>query len=155
MQDMLTEFEYELTSQFDVMINGQMEPAISITLKAPSSKNLTECGILKQAFFRALPDTEDVEDSDANIDDMKGEDILILISMSSDVSLSDVLITAKKLFSSKGIAQINGSTTLTSPLADKLSIDDLEGMLGQYLVNFILASSLKRMKEKQLEVLQT
>lgn len=156
MENVKTEFEYELTTQFDVMIKGQPEPAISITLKAPSSKNLTECSILKQAFFRSLPEGESVEsDTDAKIEDMEGMDIMILLSMSSKVELSDILTTAKKLFSSKGVGFVNGDTALTRDLLDMASIDDLEGMLGDYLVNFILASSLNRMKQKQLEVSQT
>lgn len=156
MENAKTEFEYELTTQFDVMIDGQLEPAISITLKAPSSKNLTECSILKQSFFRSLPESDDVEVSaDNKIEDMDGIDIMILLSMSTKVELGDVLTTAKKLFSSAGVGTVNENTKLTHDILSKVSIDDLEAMVGQYLVNFILASSLNRMKQKQLEALQT
>lgn len=156
MQDMMTKFEYDLTKQFDVMVRGQLEPAISVTLNAPSSKNITECSILKQAFFRSLPKGEDVElNPDATVDDMDGDEIIILLSMSDSVELGEVLAVAKKLFSSTGIGSINGDTKLTSELINMISMDDLESMVGKYLVNFILASALKRMKQKQLEASQT
>ncbi len=155
MDNILTKFEHELITQFDVMIAGQLEPAITIILNAPSSKNLIECSMLKQAFFRSLPDSDKVDvDTDATIEDMAGEDIILLLSMSKVVELSDVLIVAKKLFSAPGIGIINKDTKLSSAIIDQISINDLEIMLGEYLVNFILASALKRMKEKQLEVSQ-
>lgn len=157
MENVKTEFEYELTTQFDVMVKGQPEPAISITLKAPSSKNLNECSMLKQAFFRSLPKGEEVQSDtvDAKIDDMEGADIIILLSMSTEIELGEALTVAKKLFSSTGIGFVNGDTKLTHDLINMASIDDLEGMLGDYLVNFILAFSLNRMKQKQLEASQT
>lgn len=142
-------FNYELESPFNYAIKGDLQEANFITLLAPSSKHISYCADLKQAFFRALPTDSGGEKSEGDakgIDDLDGEAIMMLISMSKDVDLKSVLISARELFSS-GLALVDGETKLTKPLIDEMSQDDLENMLGEYYLNFILASWLRKMKD--------
>ena len=149
--ELKTQFDYELESTFSYAYKDDMQEASFITLKAPSSKNVSQCAELKQAFMRALPtDTSHTvgenESESKGLDDLDGESIMMLIYMSKDVSLKSVLLEAKELFSS-GLAFVDGETKVTKPILDKMSQDDLENMLGEYYLNFILASWLKKMKK--------
>lgn len=146
---MSNEFTYELQTPVEYAHKGQLETGKFITLKAPTSRNMTECASLKQAFFRAmgtLPKQDrlpvDTPESDGEID---GEAIMAIITMSTSVELASVLLTAKELFSS-GLAMVEGEEKLTKPIIDTMSQDDLELMTGEYLANFTLASALQRLK---------
>jgi len=117
-----------------------------ITLLPPTSRNMKECAFLKQAFFRAIP--RDVEPDEAETDDpVTGEQIMMLILMSQEVDLAPVLAHGRELLTS-GRALVDGEAKLTKPLMDKISQADLEGMVGDYMANFILASELRKMKKK-------
>lgn len=142
--------DYQLETSIMYHFKGDEVEGGFISLYPPSSKNIKECCELKQAFFRSLPKNdatkppvEDEKDEDAGI---TGEAIIGLISMSDKVELSHVLLTARELFKS-GVALMEGETKLTTPMLDKLSIDDLEGMVGEYMAVFILASALKKMNK--------
>ena len=146
-----TEFDFKLITPFDYANKGESVAATFIKLAAPSSRNSRECAALKQAFYRALPpgdkDAEEVDSSD-----IEGKDVLVLLAMSIDVDLPDVMDVAKKLFTSgNNIALVDGEVKLTNNLIDKMSQDDLESMAGDYMVNFILASSLNRTKKPSSE----
>lgn len=148
MSKKLTEFNFELEVPIKYAYEGEMVDGTFITLKAPSSKNMLECSVLKQAFFRALPtdtdSTQNSSDDDGEKADLTGDAIMTLIMMSQNVELATIIATARDLFSS-GVALLEGETKVTKPILDDIDPDDLERMIGDYLVNFILASSLKRL----------
>lgn len=138
------EFIYRLQRKLPYAKGGQMIEGEFIACTAPSSRNMAECAFLKQAFFRALPKGEGGEAS-ASEAEITGEGIMMLITISPDVELAQVLITARELLSS-GVAMVDGEQKLTKPLIDAMGPDDLEGLAGDYLANFILASALRRAK---------
>lgn len=144
-----TEITFELTTPIQYAKKGELEAGTFINLKAPTSKNMTECAFLKQAFFRAIgsipkQDREKAEVPDDG--DIDGEAIMSLITMSTGVELGSVLLTARELFTS-GLAMVEGEVKLTKPIMDEMSQDDLEAMTGEYLANFTLASALQKMKD--------
>jgi len=140
----------ELDAPLEYAQKGEMLTGTFITLLAPTSKNMNECATLKQAFFRALPKsgsaTMEVEDSDQD-SDVTGDAVMTMISMSQDVELASVLVTGRELLTS-GVALIEGEEKLTKPLADKLSQDDLEKLVGEYIATFIIASALRKAKKQ-------
>jgi hypothetical protein len=139
--------EYALQEPVQYANKGEMVEAMFVTLNPPTSRNMTECAQLKQAFFRALPKTGEIEAeaSDGGQAELTGEAVMTMITMSPDVELASVLVTGRELLTS-GLALIDGEEKLTKPVLDNMSADDLEGMIGEYLVNFILASALRKMK---------
>ena len=144
-------FDHELELPFQYAYKGDLQEASFVTLKAPSSKHISYCADLKQAFMRALPTDGGASAAEGDkdgkgVDDLDGESIMMLISMSKDVDLKTVLISARELFAS-GLAFVDGETKMTKPMVDEMSQDDLENMLGKYYLNFILASWLRKMKE--------
>jgi hypothetical protein len=148
---MKTEFDFEISVPFEYANKGEQATAQFITFKAPTSKHMQHCAFLKQAFFRALPDTQStdkVEDDGKEAREPTGAEIMQLILISPHVELVNVLIAAKELFTSKDIALVDGEVQLTKPLVDAMSQDDLEDCMGEYLANFILASALRKMSKK-------
>lgn len=141
-------FNYELKSPFDYDHKGNVVEAQFITLRAPSSKEISETADLKQAFFRALPkdstSTGD-ESEEGSLDDLNGDAIMMMIAISPDVTLKTVLLCARELF--KIVATVDGEERMTVPLLDKIDPEDLETMVGEYYLNFVLASWLKKMKD--------
>lgn len=148
--EMMTEFKFILTRPFSYAFKGEQATAEFITLTAPTSKTIRECSALKQAFFRAMGDREGKDSGGADTEDVtiEGQDILSLLAMSKSVDLPEIMDVAKKLFQLPGIALVDGETKFGQQIMDRMNIDDFENMLGEYMVNFTLASSLKRLKEK-------
>jgi hypothetical protein len=151
------EFEYILKTKFGYASKGETAEATFITLFAPTSKTTRQCAALKQAFFRAMGEQEGgggEEQTDSSFD-IEGSDVMALLAMSKNVDLPDVIDISKQLFKMPGIALVDGETKLGESLIDRMSVDDIEDMLGEYMINFILASSLKRLREKSSKVSQT
>lgn len=151
-EELKTEFIFELTTPFEYASGGDTPEAKMITLIAPTSKHVEQCAPLSQAWLRACkghqqeqklsPDElkkakEAVEDDD---DVVTGDLIMQMIGMSSDVELAKVIRDASKLFVS-GVAQVDGEVKLSRNLLEQMSYRDLVNMTGDYIANFMQASS--------------
>lgn len=145
---MKTEITYTLQTPIKYAHKGEQEEGSFVILKAPTSRNMKECADLKQAFFRALPKPGSSGENDSTVDTedegIPGDAIMAMIMVSNDVELATVLATGRELLTS-GVALVEGEEKLTKPLLDSMSADDLEGMIGEYMGNFILASALQRL----------
>lgn len=130
--------------------SGDQEQAGWIELHAPSTRNSDECAALRQAFMRTIGEKADEDAEEVEVEGTpEGPDPLHIINamaMSTSVDLPAVMKVAKKLFSS-GVALVEGEVKLTNKLIESMTMEDFERMLGEYLVNFTLASTLVR-KEK-------
>ncbi len=156
----ITEFNYELLEPITYAHKGNPVEASFITFKAPSSRQIDLCSDLKQYFFQSLKDGEGNSnrssgESPSQELDLSGSEIMILMAMSTTVKLKSVILTAKQLFKVKGIAQIDGSVDITDIHFNEIDPEDIEEMVGEYLVNFILASALKKMKKDSLNSART
>ena len=148
MSDLMSEFQFPLKrSEVSYSSGGEQATAGFIQLTAPTSRHSKECAFLKQAFFRAIPKDQDA-DPDAVFEKPSGDEVMTILAMSNDVDLGGVLEVAAKLFTQPGVALIDGEAKLTKHILDQFHQDDFESMVGEYLVNFTLASSLERMSEK-------
>lgn len=158
LQDLVTEVNYVLTTPFEYAQGGDTPAASFILLKAPTTRHLKECAALEQSFRRAHAALVKDQEQSLNLnqdqntstkDDSKteteitGDDILGLMSASMDVDFPEVLGVARKLFLNPGVAFIEGETQLKQVLMERISLLDLKGMLGTYLVNFTIAASLE------------
>jgi len=146
---MKKEIDFPLTTKIKYAKEGEEVKGTFIKLIPPSSKQLVQCALLKQSFIRAVteqaknnPDAGDSNESDSKI---SGQDIIYLLYGSESVDMGKILLSARELFNS-GVAMVEGVVNLTKPLLDEMSNDDLEGMLGEYLANFILKSVLSKKK---------
>ncbi len=144
-----TEFNYTLTTQFKYADGtGEQVPAKFITFYAPTRKCIKECSALKQAFFRAMNEQDTSKATGETEVEIESKDIMALLAISNKVDLPDVMEVAAQLFLLPGIALVDGEHKFKTALMDRVSVDDFENMLGEYLLNFTLASSLAQLKEK-------
>lgn len=147
MDDFVLEYQYDLKRKFNYAKSGESKEASFILLKAPNSTNRKECAQLKQAFFRSLPEPkESTDNKDEDSVDIKAGDVMVLIARSPNVDYAEFLEIASKLMISN-VALVDGDTKLTIPIMNQMSNDDVEGMVGEYMVNFILASALTQAKD--------
>lgn len=126
--------------------SGDQETALWIELRPPTTRNRRECAALKQAFFRAASEQDGSDDESRDGESAEkptGIGVITIMAMSTKVELPEVMEVAAKLFSS-GVAQVEGETKLTAKLIESLSQEDFERMIGEYLVNFTLASALEQ-----------
>jgi hypothetical protein len=144
----MSEVRYELKSQFEYANKGLNEKASYILLKAPTSESIDDASDLKEYFFRAIEGMSSKSDSQQSSDDssIDAEQMILTLSMSKEVKLKEVLKTARRLFIESKCALVDGEVPLHQGTIDKISIEDFEGMVGEYLVNFILASALGKME---------
>lgn len=145
---MTEEVRYVLLVPFEYALRGQLTRAQFVLLRAPSSKQYRECAALKQAFFRAVPREVQKETGPGEQSaEITASDVVSIIAASRDVSYEEVLDAARRLLTS-GVAQVDGETKLTVPMLDNVGLEDLELMMGQYLVSFTLASTLAAAKTR-------
>lgn len=146
----MTEFEYTLKQPFDYAHKGEQYTASMLLCKCPTSKQIDKCARLKQAFYRAAAESaesaQDRQQSDraTRDSDISAQEVLDAICQ-SNVDFSEVMSIGISLISS-GIVLIDGQEKLTRGLIDKMSLDDIESVLGEYYVNFIIASALQNLK---------
>lgn len=144
-------FNYLLVVPIEYAHKGNKETGTFITCSPPTAKIMTECARLKQAFFRALPKDADVTEEikqqakEMRDETVSGPEIMAMLSVSNDVDLDKVFVSAKILLTS-GVCMVEGQEKLTGPLWDSLSYEDMEALTGDYIANFIVASSLSKMK---------
>lgn len=119
-----------------------------ISLVEPSMKLLSKTTPFKSAFYAAsvkVSDSEDSEEEDKSSSDVKitGPQVMgMLHGYTKD--MSSLLNKAMKLFCIKGVASVEGEVDMTMAILETMHPDDFENMLGEYLVNFTLASALKK-----------
>ncbi len=152
---MNTEFQFELTKPIKYHAGGEEIEGKFITLAPPAYKQMDKCVPLKQAFYRAaasISDDDSVEvvgetSPPAEAEKMTPEGLMSLFYQSAE-NMLQVMLYGVELFKSPGIAKLEGSVTMTHPMIEQMSQDDLENMLGLYMVNFILASALSKPESK-------
>lgn len=148
----MEEIRYELKKSFEYAFKGDQREAEFITLSAPNFKQLDKMAPIKQAFTQAAKESfsgmskddldkhkeDKLEDDDDDEEALTGSQVITML-YGSTAKMERVLLQAEQLFKS-GVAMVDGESKLTTPLMEKMSGDDFEGMLGEYLANFIVPS---------------
>lgn len=140
------EFIYELKTKFEYSFKGEMREASFISLRAPTMKEHNLASKLKQSIYNLIKnetqenDTQEKKTEKSTDDDAEitAELILMMMFASNNIDINVVFEQAKELFGS-GLALIDGEQKLNNPLVQKMSIDDFQNLIGEYIVNFILA----------------
>ena len=140
----MKEIRFTLTTPVKFTHQGEDTDGNFITLKEPSLNLLIKLSIYKSAFYSAAARTADSDDevtSNKEKEAVTGEQIMSLLYMECR-NMPELLKQAQSLFVTQGVASVEGVVDMTTPILKMMSIDDFERMLGEYLVNFILASAL-------------
>lgn len=141
----MSEHIYELKHPFEYAHKGDTQEASFITLFAPTFKQVGRMAPIKQAFTSAIEEvTKTVDTSqetgDAGDDNDKvtaAQVMQLMYRWSGD--MTGVFLHAQELFKS-GAALVDGETKLTTPLMEKMQMVDFEGLVGEYIANFIAPS---------------
>lgn len=140
----MSEHVYELKNSFSYAYKGETQEAGFITLYAPTFKQMSRVAPIKQAFTSAIEevtkslDSVDGGNDSGEPDQITGAQIMQLMYRWSG-KMAGVFLDAQELFKS-GAALIDGETKLTIPLMEKMSMVDFEGLVGEYIANFIAPS---------------
>lgn len=151
MTDMKTEIIVQLTTPLKYSTDGGFKDANELVLKAPSNKHRRQANELKQGFFQALKGSADTSGTvettaDASDHETTGDEIIAALMM-SDIDYCKYVETFRELLLND-VCYVTDDVKLTNPLFDKLSLDDTDTLLGEYLTNFLLASQLRKLKGK-------
>jgi len=148
-----TEIEFCLTTPIKYAGDGAQVDGFKLILKAPSGKNIAHRAILKQQLMIAFqwmesqkpksaqPDSAAKPDAKLTDDDIKdvGDALALAIYAAPGVDINRVLGEFAQLLI-EGACSVEGEKDLTRSLFEKISLDDVDAMLGQYLANFIMPS---------------
>lgn len=141
----MEDFNYELKTPFKYHHKGQEQEAKFITLFAPTMEHMKHREPLKQAFYQAVLDlntgnTNEEKPQPQSEDEMKGDDILVILRASQKVDTFKLGLHFIQLLTSKGIAMVDGSEPMTDSIVKKLKPEDFDNLMGAFFVNFIVAS---------------
>ena len=137
-------FQYELPDPIEYSVKGEQTFGSSITFYAPKPAQRKKTTKLKQTFFQSLPrgnESAKPEQAKDETPEITGEAILALVA-SSTVDYSEFIELGRSLICDRN-AKIDDVEFLTTALVDRIDIDILEDMIGQYVANFIVRSALK------------
>lgn len=144
-------FVFELDEKVEYSHQGDQTEGSSVTFYAPKPNQRKKTTQLKQMFFRALPTDGDADQKSEAEPDIKGTDILFLIAQ-SDADYPHFIEVGRSLVCDR-TGKVDDVEFLTTVIADKLDIEVLEEMIGEYVANFIvrsaLASLMKNSSQKQ------
>lgn len=151
---MQREIQVILTNGLEYAYKGDTEIAKFVNLKAPTAKNIVDCGFLKRLFTNAAYKASELNKGeepsnkkDSQAQDISGSDIVELIYAFGDAEdIEKAFVAAKNIFKNCGV--LDGEVGLTAPLVDSLSVDDFEMMVGEYIANFTAASMLGNNQKK-------
>lgn len=139
----MSEHIYELKHPFEYAHKGDTQEASFITLFAPTFKQIDKVAPIKQAFTAAISEVTESVDTDqeapeTDTDSVTGPQVMQLMYRWSG-DMTSVFLHAEQLFKS-GAALVDGETKLTTPLMEKMQLVDFEGLVGDYIANFIAPS---------------
>ena len=139
-------FEYKFTKIFKVASDGNFIDAEFIVITEPPNSLINDVNIIQQQFLKSLSEssskrnieskeTSNTKESESIINDFGAKEIFIGLSQSG----ANLQLCIEKL---KSIliktAKINDSIQFTSDMFSKLSIKDVNTILGGYLKTFLL-----------------
>ncbi len=149
----MEELHYDLKTPFEYAFKGDIRTAQFLTVSAPTVNNIAYVGRLKQGFMQSImsqksaptQERQESPEKEGSLEDLSGEMIMTMLSMSDSVDYAGYLTTAQAAFCHPGVTLIDGEEPLKKALMAKMTIGDLEAMTGEYLKVFILTSALEMM----------
>lgn len=136
-------FVFELPEPLEYSTGGNVTDGTQITFYAPKPNQRKKTAQLKQAFFRALPKEGGGSNQDQKGDEfsIEGNEVLFVVAQ-SDSDYGQFIETGRSLICDK-LGKVDDVEFFTTVMADKLDLDTLESMIGEYVANFILRSALQ------------
>jgi len=148
--------EYKLQEGFEYANKdkGGMETAQFISITPPTARNITDiapvkCEVMKavnwaqnQDSVKTVETVETVEDGAEDNEDSKQIDpssMMQTLELAPNIDVAKVILHVRAMLVG-GLGKVDGEFRFTQPLAEDLSLKDVYGITGFFLVNFILPS---------------
>jgi len=155
MKNFKKEFEFILNEELDYSDSGDAKKTKRLILRAPANIHRNETFRLRQGLLKGMTEaqarlksstTEEITNNNQNqtneIDDeIDGQGILTGLFM-SDIDMVEYMALFERLLLN-GCCIVDGKINLTDGILKKISIDDEERLLGEYIANFIFPSWMK------------
>ena len=138
--------------------DGHVEAARNIVLFAPTVRSMKAVAPIKQMFMQAIissldaleglgeiaekqeiKNTVEKKEKDKGLD---GESICQMLCLSEKIKYDEFLTKFIDILLNPALALIDGEVQLTGSFLDQLPMDELEGLVGEYLANFIAPSAM-------------
>ena len=141
--------DYVLSTKMKYGAGGELVEAQFISFKPPTPRHISNLAPLRSEVLRAVQwaqeqssdsssvEVQDVADSDAEIGH---KEMMMTIEMAPSVDAAVAILHVQEMLTTGKLGLIDGETPLTKPLMDEMSIEDLYGVTGQFIVNFIIPS---------------
>lgn len=135
--------DVELSQPLEYSSKGQAMEAKSITLYAPTRKAFKHNAKLKQLTMQAMAsmaESRTASTADSSENELRGKDLMTML-YASDIDIDELSNTFQTIVTNSSAAKI-GDETITEHLLDKLSMDDYDNLMGEYIVTFLLGDML-------------
>jgi hypothetical protein len=138
------QIEVKLDAPISVAVKGQSKECDIVLMTAPSSKNRRDAGRLKRICSKTMMSLasqnkagEKAEEQES--EGLKWDDVIAMLSTASDApdDLFDGIYDSFLGLLSNGCGSVEG-VAINETIFDKFSLDDVEHLLGEYVVNFLL-----------------
>lgn len=145
------QFEYELENPIEYHDGGDLASSKNLVLLAPSFSQIKRAAKLKQGFFQAIKSFQGDKKQDesknkaANDESDFDADAVLTVLFMGDIDIAAYFEDFEKLLTS-GVCKVNGKVELNSIMCSKLSVEDMEKLLAEYIVNFLLPASMRQKK---------
>lgn len=134
--------QYKLQEGFEYAAGGDMATAQFIEVSPPTAKNIVDIAPVKSEVMKAVAwaqnqnEVEDTEGSGGG--EITSEAMMQTLDLAPGIEVSKVILHVRSML--MDLAKVDGEGKFTKPIADSLSIRDVYGLTGFFLVNFILPS---------------
>lgn len=133
-------FEFKLKNPISYQTPEGMSETKVLILNAPSTENKKYVFKLQQNFLRALRSMSSMASGNKESkeeSEITGQDVLSILLM-SDIEFEVVADQFAKIL--PYVCKVDSDVKMTSTLVDRISIEDFQGLLGEYMANFIIPS---------------
>lgn len=146
--------EYKLSQPVEYADQGEQVEGEVLVCTAPKGKHRKDVTKLKQMFFRSMPGIEEISDSqkeaaearksetEGDDFDINGEEVLFVIMQSTRVEYDEFIELGRKLIAN-GLCKVDGVKEANSVILDRLPVEELEKLIGEYVAFFIMKSAMK------------
>lgn len=136
-------FDFELSEPVEYSAKGDVTTGSKIVCYAPKPSQRSKVMKLKQIFFQSLPKTnqQKTESKEQESSEITGSEVLFVVAQ-SDASYPDFIELGRSIICDRN-AKIDDAEYITTAIIDKISLDDLELLVGGYVANFIVNAALK------------
>lgn len=149
----MKQVDFLLKSPIEIMDGGKIVPCDKLIMTAPSVSMMRYAMPLKQGLLSSMVklnkqiNAEQSKDQGGeNQGELTGEAVLSILYM-SDLDINKYTETFKDLCA-EGAVKLKNGDKMQSHLIDKMSAEDFESLLGEYVANFIIGSLLSRTQTK-------